>query len=390
MRRKQANRSDAAARRQCGMGLVMIIGVVAALAISAATVVAFAGNVQHNSSDTRMHTKSFAVCEAGLDAGMALLSRSWPVSAAAVPTFDTAAFRAQFPTSEFPNPASGPFIVVGWYDDLTPANTTVRHDSNDNGKLWMVSQANVGARSTRVLSLVERTWFTMQLPRGIPLWAGGNVSSAGTQPKILVDVPPPQGTVTTIHVGGTISLSGGGNNASLTQPGIAQQTGASISPLAEVFPQSLVDALKATAQANGRYFTSKAAAESSPANPVWSPQGGLSGLCVIEPATPTTLILGGNTVLNSVAQPGILVVLGGSTLDWRGTAAYYGVIYCAGPADFSRGTADIHGMVIVNSNYELAGTPRLRYNDDCIARLDQRFPSVARRVPNTWREVQPL
>ena len=45
MRRNRANTSEAAARRQRGMGLVMIIGVVAALAISAATVVAFAGNV---------------------------------------------------------------------------------------------------------------------------------------------------------------------------------------------------------------------------------------------------------------------------------------------------------------------------------------------------------
>ena len=50
----------------------------------------------------------------------------------------------------------------------------------------------------------------------------------------------------------------------MTRPGIAQDTGSDISPLDEVFPQALVDALVSTAQANGRYFTSLAAAEASP------------------------------------------------------------------------------------------------------------------------------
>jgi len=373
--------------RQRGAGLVVIIGVIAALAVSAATLVVFTGNVQHNTLDTRLHTKSFAVCESGLDAAMALLSQKWPVSASAVPTFDANAFRARFPTSEFPNPPGGkPFISVGWYDNLSPANPAVRWDSNGDGKLWLVSQANVGTRSTRVVTLVERTWFTMALPRGIPLWAGGNLLSngQGNNPKIRVEVPPPAGTQTTVYVGGYIEES------SVTQSGIAQVTGDGIVPLDEVFPPSLVDALVATAQANGRYFTSLAAAESSPADPVWSPAGGLSGLTVIRPATPTTIKVTGNTQLNSEAQPGVLMILGGSNLDWGGTAQFYGVIYCEGPMDTSHGTGDIHGMVVTNSTESLKGTPNIRYNDNCIARLDQRFPSIVRRVQNTWREVQPL
>jgi hypothetical protein len=379
--RRGAGRRD----RERGAGLVLIIGIVAALAVSAATLAALTVNVQHNSSDTKQHVKSFTVCEAGLDSGMAMLSTSWPKTAATIPTFDADAFRSRFPVSEFPDPASGQFIVVDWYDDQDPVDTSIRYDANDNGIMWMVAQAGVGGRATRVVSQVERTYMDMALPRGIPLWAGGNLTSngQGNNPKIVIDVPPPAGTTTTVHVGGWIETS------SVAQSGIAQVTGDSITPLDQIFPQSLVDALKSTAQANGRYFTSVSAATASPADPIWAPTGGLSGLCVIEPTSAGEVKVTGNTTVNSVEEPGILMILGGSSLRWGGTAQFYGVIYNEGPMNTSGGTGDIHGMVIAAGNEDLKGTPRIRYNDDCLANLSERFPSLAKRVQNTWREVQP-
>ena len=379
--------------RQSGAGLVLIIGVVAALAVSAAALIMLTANVQGNSSDTRQHVKSFMVTEAGLDAGMALLSSTWPTTSTSVPVFDTAAFRDRFPLSEYADPVTGDFITVEWYDNLDPVSTSIHYDkgspTNPNqpdGIMWMVAQAGVGKRATRVVSEVERKYMEMSLPRGIPLWAGGDLSSngQGNNPKIRIEVPPPAGTTTTVQVGGTI------DEPSVTQSGIAQVTGSNISPLDEVFPQALVDALVSTAQANGRYFTSLGAAEASPVDAVWSPQGGLSGLCVIEPTATTEVKIQGNTTLNTEALPGILLVLGGSTLSWGGTAQYYGVIYSEGPMNTSHGTGDIHGMVITNTDEEMKGTPHILYNDNCIANLDQRFPSMVRRVKNTWREVQPL
>jgi hypothetical protein len=372
--------------RERGAGVVVIIGVVAALAVLAATLVALTANVQGNTSDTRQHVKSFTVTEAGLDAGMAMLSRAWPKTSTSIPTFDAAAFRARFSLSEFPDPRTGQFIMVDWYDDQDPVDTTIRYDANDNGVMWMVAQAGVGGRATRVVMEVERTYMKMALPRGIPLWAGGDLDSngQGNNPKIRVEVPPPAGTTTTVHVGGTIEES------SVTQSGIAQLTGNAISPLEDVFPQALVDALVATAQSNGRYFTSLAEAEASPVDGIWSPAGGLSGLTVIAPPAITDVKVQGNTTLNSEDEPGILMILGGSTLSWGGTAQFYGVIYSEGPMNTSHGTGDIHGMVITNTDEDMKGTPHILYNDNCIANLDQRFPSLAKRVKNTWREVQPL
>ena len=55
----------------------------------------------------------------------------------------------------------------------------------------------------------------------------------------------------------------------------------------------------------------------------------------------------------------------------------------------SHGTGDIHGMVITNTDEDMKGTPHILYNDNAIANLDQRFPSMAKRVKNSWREIQP-
>jgi hypothetical protein len=377
--------------RERGAGLVLIIGVIAALAVSAATLVLLTANVQSNTSDTRQHVKSFTVTEAGLDAGMALLAYSWPTTADAVPLFNEAAFLDRFPSSEFPRPATGgaDFIQVEWYDDQSPVDTGIDYDANGNGVMWMVAQAEVGDRATRLVSQVERTYMKMALPRGIPLWAGGDLNSngLGNNPKIVVEVAPPSGTTTTVQVGGSI------DDTSVTEGGISQLIGANgdeITPLDELFPPSLVEALTLTAQSNGRYFTSLAAAEASPVNEIWSPTGGLSGLTVIEPSPVTDVKIMGNLSLNSETEPGILMILGGSALQWGGTGQYYGVIYCEGAMDTSNGTADIHGMVITNSNEELKGTPNIKYNDNCIANLDNRFPSMARRVKNSWREVRPV
>jgi hypothetical protein len=323
---------------------------------------------------------------------MAMMSSYWPVTSTSIPTFNSTAFRNRFSTADFPDPTTGQFIVVNWYDNQEPIDTSIRYDKGGPGQpdtpdgiMWMVAQAGVGGRKTRVVTQVERSYMKMALPRGIPLWAGGDLMSngQGNNPKIRIEVPPPVGTTTTVHVGGTIETS------SVTQSGIAQLTGNAITPLEQIFPQALVDSLTATAQANGRYFTSLAAAEASPADAIWAPAGGCSGLCVIKPTAVTELKIQGNTTLNSEAEPGILLILGGSSLSWGGTAQYFGVIYSEGPMNTSHGTGDIHGMVITNTDEDMKGTPHILYNDNCIANLDQRFPSLAKRVRNTWREVQP-
>ena len=103
-----------------------------------------------------------------------------------------------------------------------------------------------------------------------------------------------------------------------TQSGIAQVTGSDISPLDEVFPQTLVDALVSTAQANGRYFTSLGRRRGEPRRRRLEPHGRHERPLRDRAAGRDRAKIQGNTNLNSEAMPGILLVLGGSTL--RGAA----------------------------------------------------------------------
>ena len=94
-------------------------------------------------------------------------------------------------------------------------------------------------------------------------------------------------------------------------------------------------------------------------------------------------------MLNTEALPGILLVLGGSTLSWGGTAQFYGVIYCEGPMNTSHGTGDIHGMVVTNDRRGHEG-----HAQHPLQRRLHREPRPALPLDgpprqNTWREVQP-
>ena len=109
------------------------------------------------------------------------------VSSTSVPDFDTAAFRDRFPHERVPGSGERGVHHRGVVRQSGPGQH--RHSTgtaNGDGIMWMVAQAGVGKRATRVISEVERSWFTMSLPRGIPLWAGGDLMSngGGNNPKI--------------------------------------------------------------------------------------------------------------------------------------------------------------------------------------------------------------
>ena len=389
-------------RSQRGAGLILIIGVIAALGILAMSLVALTANVQHNTATDRSRAKAFNVAEAAVDVSMYGLNAKWPKTSGAGPDFAATAwqtsFRGQFATTEFPNPNSGQFVVVEYYDNQPTIDKTIKWDKGQPGnatlpdsKMYVEAQAGVGPKKTRIRVLVERIPYTTNLPRGVALCAGGNLYSngGGNNPKIYVEVPPPDdvvpGGVTSVHVRGTIEAQ------SVTQtPPIAKFEGTTGPTAAkkpsEVFSPTLVEGLTQLAKDHGRYFTSGAAAEASPVDPDWSPAGGISGLCVIDSAAGYSI----RGDYNSEAQPGILLILGGGDLDYGGGGDYYGVIYVTGQVQKGHGKYAVHGMVVVDSHQDMRGTTDIFYNDNCIANLANRFSLTVKQVPNTWREIRPI
>jgi len=391
-------------RSERGAGLVLIIGVVAALAIMATSLVALTANVGHNTFSDRMRAKAFNVAESAVDVSMYQLNAQWPKASGTGPDFSTSTwkttFRNQFSATEFPNPQSGQFVVVDYYDNQPTIDKSVKWDKGQSGnatlpddRMWVEAQAGVGPKASRIQVLVQRMPYVSNLPRGIALCAGGNLYSngGGNNPKIYEEVAPPPdvvpGGVTSVHVRGAIEAQ------SVTQtPPIVKYEGNAAKRPSDVFPPSLVGqlgppplGLVGLAAQHGRYFTSAAAAEASPVDPEWAPTGGISGLCVIDSAAGYSI----RGDYNSEAQPGILMILGGGDLDYGGGGNYYGVIYVTGTVQKGHGNYIVHGMIVVDSDQDMRGTTDLYYNDNCIANLNNRFSLTVKQVPNTWREIHP-
>lgn len=409
---------------QRGSSLILLIGIMAALSTMALSLVVLTGNVSTNTYKQRSRSKAFDVAESTLDRGTQTLSTRWMDTQAKYNTWSTndkaafyAALRADFvPSTEFPNPTTGQFASVQFVDNQDPINYSINYDKgqpNDpaqptddlssipDNKMWVIAQGATGTNATRIMALVERQTINMQVPGGVALACGGNLLSngGGNNPKINIEVP---GTHSNFYVkvGGTIDDPTVSQNPPFTNQ--ANGTGGSID---DVFPPTLIATLKATAIATGRYFTSQAAAKASPVDPDWSPQGGMSGLCVIELPAGSIVSLSGDLNVNNTdvdgngtidldGKPGVLMVLGGTTanpvnLDYAGGGNFYGIVYCAGSVDKGHGNYVIHGMLVCGGTNDMRGTVNVDYNDNCITRLFQRFTLNVKLVENTWREVPP-
>jgi hypothetical protein len=392
---------------QSGSSLITLVGVIAALAIMGATLVALTANVQSNTFNDRMKAKSSAVTEAALDVGMYELSADWPEADGTGPVWNTAAqnaFRAKFVTSEFPNPKTGPYSSVTFFDNApytgndpggTPYSATnpPDWDKNMDKRMWIVAQAGVGPAKTRIQALVEITHFDAAIPTGIAVFTGANLLSngGGNNPKITVEVPPTGGgTVGVLAVGNPV-----GNPNTIDDTTVYDQStmyskiGEEAGTVDAVMPPSVIEGLITMAKNHGRYFSGATAiddAQNSTANGTWS-DGGVTGLTVIEPSTPGTLTIKDD--YNSVAKPGIILLLGGSNLDFGGGGNFWGVLYTQGTVDKGHGNFIVHGMLVCDSNLDMRGTVDVKYNNDAIVNLWTRFPANVQIVPNSWRELQP-
>ena len=232
---------------QRGSSLIMLIGIIAALAIMATSLVALTGNVHHNTYADRMEVKADTVTEATLDVGMADMSATWPEAAGEGPTLDAAAFRGMFSTGQFPDPASGTFATYSYFDNpwsdgtyhapYTAANPPA-FDQNADQQMYLVAQAGVGPGAARMQALVRVTFFSAEFPRGVAVFTGANLLSngGGNNPKIHVEVAPPTGTVS-CRAAGDIEEDGQGNKeAVFDQATMIGLEGAAAGTVEDVFP----------------------------------------------------------------------------------------------------------------------------------------------------------
>jgi type II secretory pathway pseudopilin PulG len=409
-------------RDERGSSLILFIAVVAVLAALAAALTALTLNVQANSRRDRQTKQAFTVSEAALDAGLLKLGQSWPTDQYTWTTWstqDAARFRTQFDEAAFPNPSSGDFSRVIFYDNNTDINGDGKVDWHDadtdrngvinsddhpwdrdhDGFMWVEAQGAVGERAARLQAEVQFVPRENPVPANVAVASEGLVYSNSGKNPVAVEGWSPGDAQASIWSPVAV-------DPDVYDPWSIASPEPKLPPVVDsvIPPDSILDFI-AFAQTHGGYYSGgdlPASVEE------WE------GVVVIQ-VTSTTKINGPNfgggvaVQLNGDGvgenkKPGMLIVVGpnypdgppSGELDLSGLIEYYGLIYTDGFVK-DNGTTAIHGMLaarststdLPRSSVYLGGDRDVWYNGDVIQNLNNVLPAKARLVPNTWREVQP-
>ncbi|MGO8683414.1 MAG: hypothetical protein ACLQUT_02370 [Thermoleophilia bacterium] len=191
-------------RSEEGVALILVLGVISALAILAATVTMATVNDKGATLTVTTRSNAFNVAEAGLDMGLFTLSSSWPSSPPAANTAVTLSTdpRTMFSTTQFPTSVGKSFVTV----TMSPGS--------DSSHLLMQSQANVGGESVRLQTQILQTnvGISTMVP-GCALYSGGNTTMSGNN---TLTSPLSNGVPTgSVYVNGNATLSGNNNLSSM-------------------------------------------------------------------------------------------------------------------------------------------------------------------------------
>lgn len=374
---------------QRGATLLMIIGVVAALAVLSAAMVVLFVNVQHNTMTDRMQTTAFNVAEAGISAGQSALWGTWPST------------ESQAGTPVIPASLAGGTVAVAFYDDDGATPPDIRraysYDANGNGIMWVVSRGTSSERSAKIMVCVKQTPFNPNILGNVALFGlksvtvNGGGGSAGADPQPVIGyesgatsatVYAPSPAFLTLHPNDILTKSGST---------VAANTDAG-NTVSSVIPDETLATLIGIADSANKVYAdaSKVPATAWTTNPriIVIKTGGIDLKSV--PNTETDAL---PPTVWSESSPGILITLdpaGLVSLDGGAaggsTKSFYGILYAMGDFDL-KGNATWHGMVLIKGGATVAGTLSVIYNPNVIANLNKPTILAVQQFPNTWREL---
>lgn len=381
---------------ESGSVLVMVISVVGVLAILAGSLVLLTINVQGNTSRDRQKKMSFAVSEAALDASLFKLGESWPDATHPVTwtAQDQAAFRAQFDSTLFPDPPTGSFSYVIFYDNTDTNHDGLvgpgdaNYDATGDGIMYVEAQSGVGKRASRLQAQVQRVNWEGVVPRGIAVAADGQIVANNHKQPVGVEVQGDDQDYIVIKSGVPI-------DEDVYQDDVVPQVVPT--PVVDsVMDPGIIRDLIDIAKASGSYYAGN---ERPSSDAEWE------GIVAIQ--TTGTVNMPNAGVFNSDGvgtnkMPGILIVVGpdfpdaptSGGIDVNGNAEYWGLVYTDNDWR-NTGTSEVHGMLLAKGTIttvavDMRGDRDVLYNDNCIVNLNLMIPLKAQMTPNTWREITPV
>jgi Tfp pilus assembly protein PilX len=400
---------------EAGSALVVALMLMAVMATSGFALYSVVDTQTQASRVERERETAFTLTESAFNAEVFALARDWPGVGMATNPYPTCAptstsarcpsnqqLLASFPspdaatgttwsTSVHDNGGAGPDSSQSYYDD-TITRSQPGYDANADGTLWVRAQATVRSRTRTIVALVRAEQQDEDVPHAA-LIAGslsisnmGNktivdASSSGTQHLVMVRCVPQQ-SETTPCLGHKLSDMDGSLDWFTKKPQIVPlpttaNTGYTGGPALSAEARAR---LKATAIANGTYFTGCPSASQLSGRVVYIEAGDCS--------------YAGNTTFNSATGPGLVIIASGS-LYLGGTTTFHGIVYAVNPTDSSgwavqlQGDAEVLGGVLVDGNGQvIAGSSKENIVLDLSAYNAVRSYGSAGVIQNTWREIK--
>lgn len=382
---------------ESGSALILVIGVIAALATLAAAMVMLLGNVQANTARDRAQKTSFSVSEAAVDAAMAQLSDAWftadtPFDRDYLDSYLGSLSAAGYAPAE---------VYVTFYDNSGTGGglgTTAGWDSNGDNRLWVEAAATTNKRTTRVRVLVERQMLNLGLLDNIAVWTGGTLDKGSSASSVSYEVLGPGATTAIVQYNMLADTPHQFDPLVITQVSPA-------TPANELFTPGLRTYLRAEA---ARIDEPGVAKLYTGTGNVIGTISNLAGLVYVDSGAASSRQLPIEQKVNFTAggtsrvaingdgvgshpAPGVLIV-DAKSLQLVGNVDYYGLIFCTGAITIQSGFT-VHGMVlaaaenVTDNAITLLGSNAIVYNDNVRANLDREYSVSVHMVANTWREL---
>jgi hypothetical protein len=277
-----------------------------------------------------------------------------------------------------------------WSDSLlgnavTGVGGRPRYDQNGDKLMWVRAQANVRGRERAIVGLIRIEPRPVTVPANTILAGKFRTTNNGGHSAAIVDTTGSLGV--TVRCGPAGGSGVVGNclqyqpNKGQIQPDVTHTGYAEQKTLSEDDLEGLID----VAKANGTYYTSQ-------------PSTLTGDVVVLNPGGSTEMKYTGNSVFNSLTNPGVVILLSGK-LELGGTVDYHGLIYHANLSNSSdgdlvkvHGNSQLVGGVIVDGNGGVeagsSGKQNIKFNGNAF--VDINAFGTAGVVQNTWREIVPL
>ena len=365
------------------------------------------------SGQERTREGSFDLAETALHAQALQLSRSWPgPTATTSPTSCTPSSTGT--VCPLPSAIGTPYTSGDYASSCRTApstplwQTTVRdnaageqywtsavtgraaYDANNDGSVWVRSTASVQCDKTTMVSLVSRSSVPMDFPSNVLSANWFQTSNQGR--KVIVDTlgtyatpprPAPQPAPIALRCQSAPSPCAN-----------YQSTKGQVQPPAVTTNAQISTSALSTTQLQSLERQASSASTLYACPPSGTNLSSVAGAPVVITG-PCNVSIGSNTIVNSSASPGVLVVENG-TLALGGTATFYGLIYMVnkqasgGAVVTISGNATVQGIVSVDGNGGvIAGSSKTNLVYDSRAATLLRGESGAVPNKNSFRVLPP-